>query len=325
MVSDTPEADSDNNAASVTVSVDSSADLSISKQLDSDPVIAGTAVTYTVTVSNAGPSTAVAVVASDVLDAKLLENASATGCNNDPDGLPDCQLGDLAPGDDASFTITADLLSSATGTLENTATVTSSTDDPDAANNAASISAAIDTVSDLVITQVDSVDPVPAGAALSYNVTVVNNGPSDAINVTTGGLLPLQVVDAQVSACIANPADPNGCSLGTITAGEVITYEQDMTVLSDANGATLANMVSVNSDTTDDDAGNNMATEDTAVIAVADLAIDKVSGTVFTNPEASIEYTITVTNPGPSDVLAARVIDMPPARLGNLDWMCEGC
>ncbi|GAB4118708.1 MAG: hypothetical protein Tsb0027_12300 [Wenzhouxiangellaceae bacterium] len=320
----TAEADTDNNAATATVTVDSAADLSLAKLIDNDPVTAGTTVNYTLTVSNAGPSTALAVVVNDLLDDELLQNAVASGCSNDPDGLPDCQLGDLAPGEEISFSISADLLSSASGMLENTATVSSSTADPDVANNTASVAASIDVVSDLQITQIDNVDPVPAGAALSYTVTIVNHGPSDAVNVTSGGVLPLQVTDPQVSACVANPSDPNGCSLGTLIAGAEVSYQLDMTVLSNANGAILENMVMVQSDTADADAGNNMATEDTAVVAVADLAIDKVSGTVFTNPESSIEYTITVSNPGPSDVLAARIVDMPPARLGNLDWMCVG-
>jgi len=321
---DTAEADTDNNAATATVTVDSAADLSLAKLISNDPVTAGTSVNYTLTVSNAGPSTALAVVVNDLLDDELLQNAVASGCSNDPDGLPDCQLGDLAPGEEISFSISADLLSSATGMLENTATVSSSTEDPDVANNTASVAASIEVVSDLQITQIDNIDPVPAGAALSYTVTIVNHGPSDAVNVTSGGVLPLQVTDPQVSACVANPSDPNGCSLGTLIAGAEVSYQLDMTVLSNANGAILENMVMVQSDTADGDAGNNMATEDTAVVAVADLAIDKVSGTVFTNPESSIEYTITVSNPGPSDVLAARVVDMPPARLGNLDWMCVG-
>jgi len=324
VTTDTAEVDTDNNAATATVSVNSAADLSLSKLIDSDPVIAGTTVNFTLTVSNAGPSTALDVAVTDVLDDKLLQNPTATGCVNDPDGLPACQLGDLEPGEEISFSISADLLSSATGILENTATVSSSTDDPDAVNNTASVTASIDVVSDLQITQIDSVDPVPAGAPLSYTISIVNHGPSDAINVTSGGVLPLQVTDPQVSACVANPNDPNGCSLGTLPAGEEVSYLLDVSVLSNANGAILENMVMVQSDTVDADAGNNMATENTAVVAVADLAIDKVSGTVFTNPESSIEYTITVSNPGPSDVLAARVIDMPPARLGNLDWMCVG-
>ncbi|MEM1082279.1 MAG: hypothetical protein AAGH65_11920, partial [Pseudomonadota bacterium] len=58
------------------------------------------------------------------------------------------------------------------------------------------------------------------------------------------------------------------------------------------------------------------------VIAAADLAIDKTSGSFFTEPGGSIRYTIVVTNPGPSDVTQATVTDTPPVRLGNVTWTC---
>lgn len=58
------------------------------------------------------------------------------------------------------------------------------------------------------------------------------------------------------------------------------------------------------------------------VIAAADLVIDKTSGAFFADPGGPVRYTITVSNPGPSDVDQAAVIDLPPARLGNVSWTC---
>lgn len=58
------------------------------------------------------------------------------------------------------------------------------------------------------------------------------------------------------------------------------------------------------------------------VIAAADLNIDKSSGSFFTDPGGAITYTIVVTNPGPSNVFAARVLDDPPDRLENVTWTC---
>ncbi|MEM7054340.1 MAG: Ig-like domain-containing protein, partial [Pseudomonadota bacterium] len=55
---------------------------------------------------------------------------------------------------------------------------------------------------------------------------------------------------------------------------------------------------------------------------VADLTIDKTSGSSFVDPGGTIIYTIVVRNNGPSEVLDAVVIDNPPPRLGSLSWTC---
>ena len=54
----TPDPDNTNNTASVPVTVATSADLALSKTVAPTSAIAGTAVSYTLTLSNAGPSDA---------------------------------------------------------------------------------------------------------------------------------------------------------------------------------------------------------------------------------------------------------------------------
>ena len=104
-----------------TISVDAQAELSISKVADTATVVAGETLTWTITVDNAGPSLASNVVVTDVLPAGVA-NAVTTGCGNDPAALPDCQLGDIAAGDQAQFSITADVEPETLGDLANTAT-----------------------------------------------------------------------------------------------------------------------------------------------------------------------------------------------------------
>ena len=58
-----------NNTATDDTTVVTSADLSIAKTDSPDPVIAGTNLTYTLTVSNGGPSDALGVSVSDTLPA----------------------------------------------------------------------------------------------------------------------------------------------------------------------------------------------------------------------------------------------------------------
>ena len=69
------------------------------------------------------------------------------------------------------------------GPLTNTATVSSSTDDPNTVNNSATSTTAVTqpvTHADLSITKSDAPDPVTAGQSLTYTLTVANGGPDAA-------------------------------------------------------------------------------------------------------------------------------------------------
>ena len=55
---------------------------------------------------------------------------------------------------------------------------------------------------------------------------------------------------------------------------------------------------------------------------MADLAIACTDGVVNVAPGATVTYTITVTNAGPSDVTGATVTDLFPPTLGGVTWTC---
>ena len=72
-------------------------------------VVSASKVRYSVNVENAGPDTATnVVVTSSFSGAAVSVAATTSGCDEDPDGLPECNLGDIAAGDSASFTIDVD-------------------------------------------------------------------------------------------------------------------------------------------------------------------------------------------------------------------------
>ena len=56
--------------------------------------------------------------------------------------------------------------------------------------------------------------------------------------------------------------------------------------------------------------------------STVDLTVDKTSGSSFVSPFGEIQYLILVENIGFADAGWASVIDTPPARLGNLSWVC---
>src|SRR2546425_348742 len=119
------------------------ADLSITKTDNPDPVNAGATLTYTVTVTNGGPSTAANVQVTDNLPAGVtLQSASGTGwtCIQAGGGVT-CTRGRVVPGGAPPVALPG--TPAVWGTITNRATVSSTTIDPSAANNTATTSTTV--------------------------------------------------------------------------------------------------------------------------------------------------------------------------------------
>src|SRR5439155_1491802 len=111
-------------------------DVSVSKDDGVDSVVPGTTTTYTIVVSNTGPSTATNVAVSDVLPAGVTSFSwSGNGQTNVAGALSDT-IASLAPGDSVTYTVVASISPSATADVVNTVTVTSA-NDTNTANNSA--------------------------------------------------------------------------------------------------------------------------------------------------------------------------------------------
>ena len=82
-------------------------------------------------------------------------------------------------------------LAVANGTvLSNTATVSSSTTDPNSGNNSATATTTVTASADLSVTMTDSPDPVGAGNTITYSITVANAGPTVAASAAMTDTLP---------------------------------------------------------------------------------------------------------------------------------------
>jgi uncharacterized repeat protein (TIGR01451 family) len=92
---------------------------------------------WNLTVGNQGPNAAQNVVVTDVLPSRV-SFVSAPGCTyTGSTRTVRCELASLAQGGAASFTITTSVSGKGNGWITNTAQVSSSTPDPNTANNTA--------------------------------------------------------------------------------------------------------------------------------------------------------------------------------------------
>src|SRR5262249_4337505 len=113
------------------------ADLSITKTAPAT-VPTGQALTYTLSVHNAGPSDATGVAVTDTLPTGVTFASGSAGCVNNS-GTVTCKIGNLANGANASATI-AVTAPSTTGPISNSATVSGSPADTNTGDNTASAS-----------------------------------------------------------------------------------------------------------------------------------------------------------------------------------------
>lgn len=132
-----------NNTAVATTTVNSVADLQISKTDGFTAVTPGTTITYTIVVTNAGPSAVTNAPVVDTLPAAISSatwkcSATAGSSCDATSGTDDINTTvDLAVGGKATFTVVANIIWTATGALVNTATVATppETTDPTPGNN----------------------------------------------------------------------------------------------------------------------------------------------------------------------------------------------
>jgi large repetitive protein len=175
---------------------------------------------------------------------------------------------------------------------------------------------------DFTIDKDDNQTDIAPGSAISYTISVTNNGPSAVTAVKVTDAVPSTIQSPVFIASEGTYNNSTGDWTGiSLPPGKTIKLVLSGTVASNAVG-TLTNTATVAPPTgvTDPISNNNSDTDTDNILPYADLTISKTDGKTTVNPGDTINYTITVTNNGPSTVTSVKVTDNIPADLSNISW-----
>ncbi|MBX3589234.1 MAG: DUF11 domain-containing protein [Ramlibacter sp.] len=280
---------------------------------------AGGTGTYTLRVTNSGPTVAANANVTDVMPAGLtllsatVEPVNALTLSVTPTGLAATTPG-LAVGVSTVTLIVRAEPSAAGTTVTNVASVATSTTETDATNNSSSASTFIPGT-DLSISKQGSAT-MAAGATASYVLNISNAGPSTASNVTVTDVLPAGLT--LVSASVVS----GSFTLVTTTAGltalagnmPVGAASIALTVnVGDTVIGTLTNVAGVTSTTPDLQPSNNTGSATSGILG-ADMGILKF-GSPSISAAGTATYTLVVFNNGPSSAGNVTVTDVMPTGL----------
>ncbi|MEJ8756560.1 T9SS type A sorting domain-containing protein [Pontibacter sp. H259] len=308
-----PDAVSSNNTASSTITVSSSADVAVTNTIS--PVKAeyanGDQVTYTVTVSNNGPSTATNVLVTDKLPASLTYNSSnaTTGSYNPATG--NWTVGTLTSGATATLTITATINQSAV--ITTTATQTHTETDNVGGNNTASNtirSGSGQVTADVLVEVLAPATPAYTGDEVVLTVKVTNTGPDaatglslDAVLIPTGMTLVNQTTGSgSYNSATGKWTIGNLASGATTELKLTVKPEPDTNVLGDKTYTFTAQNLILNEyqgTNTNKDTDQKTITVKKKADAVTTIAVTGDINGVFYNRLTEATFTITVTNAGP--------------------------
>ena len=323
----------------VTVSLD---------QIESiDPVVAGSGnnnLVYTVSARNDGPSTATGITISETLTIPTGVNVESIVPSEGTyeDGTWD--LGTLGAGTSATLTITLTVEPTATAgadIISSIATLATVNGTNVATETSTSAATSIITRVDLQVTNMEMTpDPVIAGSAtqnLEYLVTVTNNGPSFATNVSLDDTLTLPpgVTLSATESSAGTDFSDGVWTVGDLPVEMTVLLHLKLTVDSSTAEGTdvITNLASVSSlDQTDANLQNNSILTGTSVVREVDLAIAVMESrdpvlAGFGLP-GNLTHTAVVTNNGPSDASNVAVrfnLALPPGVSipagAEVDWV----
>jgi uncharacterized repeat protein (TIGR01451 family) len=330
-----------NNTASDGTVLTTLTDLSVVKTNNLSESAPGQVVPYTITVSNAGPSTATNVHLQDPMTPIFLSFAwtcSAGVGSSCPassgTGAIDQLIAAVAPGSTVTYSLQAKVSPGARGTLQNSVTISGTEPDADPNNDSSTDTDDLVPKADLRIAKTDMVENVIPGLPTGYVITVYNDGPSDIVDAEVADVMPKELTDVTWTCDATEPgtrcATISGsgdlASLIDIPSGTKIVFTVKASLAATLPAGTLANTATVKSPAgvADPKLDNNTSTDKSELVPHSNLKITKTDNSETQTPGEEATYTIVVTNDGPSNAMQAKVSDLAPKNFTKTSWVCQG-
>ncbi|MCG6987532.1 MAG: DUF11 domain-containing protein, partial [Gemmatimonadetes bacterium] len=303
-----------NNSSTLTTTVVQGADVAVTKTGPATAT-AGGPINYTITVSHVGgTSDASGVTVVDTLPSSLAYVSSTGGTSSGAVGqVVTWNVGTLAVGASKSLGLAATVGSGVSGTVSNRATVSSTSTDPNAANDTSTFTTTVGQTADLKVLKTGPTTAT-AGTSISYTIGVSYvGGTSDASGVMVTDTLPTGLTYTGSTGGTSSGAVGQVVtwSVGTLAVGGSASLGLTVTVAPSATG-TVSNRAWVRSAAIDPVLTNDSSTVATTVSQSADLAVTN-TGPATDTAGTQVSYTIGVNNTlGPSDASTVRVTDTLP-------------
>ncbi len=290
------------------------ADLAVAITDNQTTAVAGSPVSYIVTVTNNGPDGVISLNLDATIPATIL-NPTRTPSSGSYNAATGEWTGlSLAAGASVTMTIAGTISPAATGTLTFPITVSPSpgVQDANTANNTASDTDTLTYQADLAITKTDGKTSVTPGSVITYTITVTNNGPSRVESLTVIDTLPplLQSPVFKPSQGIYNEATGLWTGLN-LMPGQSIALS--LTVLVDpavAGSFTNTATVSPPAGVTDPVPGNNSA--DDTDTTMPHITLTKNVDPSTATPGQDVLFTIYYRNVGGSAASNLIIFDTVP-------------
>ncbi|MGH8174198.1 MAG: beta strand repeat-containing protein, partial [Rhodanobacteraceae bacterium] len=288
----------------------------------------GSAIAYSIVVSNAGPSAADGTSFADAVPAGVTGIVASCGS---PSAGAVCGAVNLAgnnvtstittlpSGGSVTFTISG-VAPNSGASISNTATVATpaGTTDPANGNNTSTVTTTL-LPPILSVSKTATPNPFIVGQPASYSITVLNTGAgSTTANITIADTLPTGITLASAVgtnwSCTGTTA--LACTFtGRLASGASTTLTLNVNVAANATIANNSATANGGGDATCPTAAHCIGTVVVGVSPSADIALAKTVDNATPNVGENVVFTVTVTNNGPSNASGVAVTDALPSGL----------
>jgi len=305
------------------------ADLSLTKTSSLATVHNGDLVSFTLTLTNSGPSPTTGVVVQDLLPAAYTYLSHTPALELYNQGTGQWNVGAMAIGEVRTLVINVQV-ANVTLPLTNTAEVTASfTTDPDSlpgdglGDDFATVTPVGRALVDLSLTKTVPPGVVNVGGNALFTITINNAGPDTATGIVVQEYIPagLSLVSVSTPPGTSYNLLTNEWSITTLASGASLVLSLDMSVLAPGpyQNAVEVESVTGNPDDVDSTPGNGPNAEDDyatatpAVNGATDLALTKVVNNATPLVGSNVTFTVTLTNQSGVAATGVQVMDQLPS------------